>query len=446
MVTLGQLQPLAELLVAVCGQHEHQRLLYREAHLEILDSFGQHQPLRSDYHASFVALQQVQRRLSELFQDDKERLQQLDLLQFQSQEIASANLCEGEEEGLLAERLLLQNVERLAKIAENGYEALYGAEGAVCEQLGSLKADLEPLLSVDPELVSLGETITRTLYDLEDAAAQFRQMGSRLSFEPGRLDQVEARLASLTRLKRKYAPSVAEMLRLKQEIDDKIATLNNSAEQRTELLDQSDALAAEVKAKGTSLSRVRQETARRLATAVAAELEGLAMGGARFEVVLEPLAAPAEHGLDKVEFRISANPGEPLMPLSKVVSGGELSRLMLALKRVAPDVDQVPTVIFDEVDAGIGGETATAVGRKLKKVSSAAQVICVTHLPQVAAFAERHYRVSKRQSEGRTLVGVEFLVEHDRVREMARMLAGSQITDKTLLHARELILASCDMQ
>ncbi|PLX87540.1 MAG: DNA repair protein RecN, partial [Desulfuromonas sp.] len=165
----------------------------------------------------------------------------------------------------------------------------------------------------------------------------------------------------------------------------------------------------------------------------------------RFEVVLETLDEPAERGLEKVEFRISANPGEPLMPLSKVVSGGELSRLMLALKRVAPEVDQVPTVIFDEVDAGIGGETATAVGRKLKTVSSAAQVICVTHLPQVAAFAERHYRVSKRQSEGRTLAGVEFLVEHDRVREMARMLAGSQITDQTLLHARELILSSCDL-
>ena len=445
MVTLGQLQPLAELLVVVCGQHEHQRLLYREAHLEILDSFGSHQPLCASYQESFLALQQVERRLSELDQDEKGRLQQLDLLQFQSQEIASANLCDGEENELLAERLLLQNAERLAKVAEHGYQTLYGAEGAICEQLGSLNTDLEPLLPIDANLGPLGELITRTLYDLEDAAAQFRQLGSRMNFEPGRLDQVETRLASLSRLKRKYASSVAEMLRLKEEIDDRIAALKNSADQQTELLKCSEALSAEVRDKGALLSQARQETARRIAAAIATELDDLAMGGARFEVVLEPLAEPAQQGLEKVEFRISANPGEPLMPLSKVVSGGELSRLMLALKRVAPEVAQVPTVIFDEVDAGIGGETATAVGRKLKKVSAAAQVVCVTHLPQVAAFAERHYRVSKRQSEGRTLAGVEFLAEDERVREMARMLAGSKISDQTLLHARELIVACCDV-
>ncbi|MCK4507753.1 MAG: DNA repair protein RecN, partial [Desulfuromonadales bacterium] len=402
LVTLTQLQPLAEQLVSVCGQHEHQALLHRDAHLATLDLFGGFAVDVVAYRETYLALQRVAGELEKLSMADRERQQRIDFLRHQSQEIDAAQLVSGEEEDLAAERLLLQNAERLAKLSREGYETLYGSEGAVCEQLGHLADELLDVGKVDPQLAGHEEIVRHALYDLEDVAAQLRDHLSRMTFEPGRQEEVESRLDLLAKLKRKYAPGIEEVLAFKEVCDREIEALEHAGEKRDALQADESRLTAAVQDAGRRLTLQRRDAAKHLETQVAAELADLAMPGTRFHVALEPLQTPAASGLEKVEFLIAPNQGEALMPLGRVASGGELSRILLALKRVAPELAEVPSVIFDEVDAGIGGMTATAVGRKLYDVSRAAQVLCVTHLPQVAAFADRHFSVVKGEAAGRT--------------------------------------------
>lgn len=439
LATLAQLQPLTEQLVAVCGQHEHQHLLQRNVHLAILDRFGSLDGHVKAYRESFQKMQAVTRQLEKLENAERDREQRLDFLQHQSAEIADAELSVEEEQALLAERLLLQNAERLVAVARGGYDALYDSDGSVCEVLGSLSTDLQAVAEVDKKLATLSETVQRNLFELEDVAVQMRSYLTNASFEPDRIDAVEERLGLLNRLKRKYAPTIGEILELKEAYDREIVQLENAGETRVSLLEELAALKKQTGSLGQSLSAMRSKAAATLARALVAELGDLAMSGASFEVALTDLEQPGPDGLERLEFMVSLNPGEPLMPLTRVASGGELSRLMLALRRIAPDAGLVPTIIFDEVDAGIGGAAATAVGRKLQSVSRSAQVLCVTHLPQVAAFADHHHRVTKHEVEGRTIAVMEQLSGDDRVKEMARMLGGAQVTGQTILHAKELI-------
>jgi DNA repair protein RecN (Recombination protein N) len=391
------------------------------------------------YRESFLKMQAVTRQLEKLENAERDREQRLDFLQHQSAEIADAELSVEEEQALLAERLLLQNAERLVAVARGGYDALYDSDGSVCEVLGSLSTDLQAVAEVDKKLATLSETVQRNLFELEDVAVQMRSYLTNASFEPDRIDAVEERLGLLNRLKRKYAPTIGEILELKEAYDREIVQLENAGETRVSLLEELAALKKQTGSLGQSLSVMRSKAAATLARALVAELGDLAMSGASFEVALTDLEQPGPDGLERLEFMVSLNPGEPLMPLTRVASGGELSRLMLALRRIAPDAGLVPTIIFDEVDAGIGGAAATAVGRKLQSVSRSAQVLCVTHLPQVAAFADHHHRVTKHEVEGRTIAVMELLSGDDRVKEMARMLGGAQVTGQTILHAKELI-------
>ncbi len=442
LATLAQLQPLAEQLVTVCGQHEHQSLLQRNVHLAILDRYGTLDEQVHVYRESYRAMQTVARQLEQLQDAERNRRQRLDFLRHQADEIEAAQLSPGEEETLLAERLLLQNAERLEGITRGGYEALYDSSGAVCEVLGGLQENLRSVAEIDKELAALAETVQRSLFELEDVSEQLRSYLGRISFEPDRLEAIEERLTVLIRLKRKYAPSLSEILNLKDDFDREITLLENAGETLDALTAEMASLVDKTRQLGETLSAARRQAAVQLATTLLEELNDLAMPGASFEVAFSPLVEPVYDGLERIEFLISLNPGEPLKPLSKVASGGELSRLMLALKRLAPDADSVPTVIFDEVDAGIGGAAATAVGRKLQVVSRTSQILCVTHLPQVAAFADHHHRVLKREVEGRTLTAMEHVSGDERAQEMARMLGGAQVTEQTLLHARELIATS----
>ncbi|MBE0575736.1 MAG: DNA repair protein RecN [Desulfuromonadales bacterium] len=442
LVTLSQMQPLTEQLVTVCGQHEHQSLLQRNLHLTILDRYGALDKQVNAYRDSYRAMQAVAQKLERLEDAERDRQQRLDFLRHQSEEISAAQLTPNEEESLLAERLLLQNAERLTAITRGGYEVLYESDGAVCEVLGGLTTELQSVAGVDKELGSLAETVQRSLFELEDVSTQLRSYLGRITFEPDRLEAIEERLASLTRLKRKYAPSLHEVMKLREDFDREIAELENAGATRGGLADELVKLSASNRLLAEELSAGRRQAAGQLVTTLVSELSDLAMPGASFEVSFTALSQPGHDGLERIEFMVSLNPGEPLMPLARVASGGELSRLMLALKRLAPDADNVPTVIFDEVDAGIGGAAATAVGRKLRAVSRSSQILCVTHLPQVAAFADHHHRVIKREREGRTLTEMECITGDERVREMARMLGGAQVTDQTLLHAKELISVS----
>jgi len=442
LATLSQLQPLTELLVTVCGQHEHQSLLQRNLHLTILDRYGALDVQVNAYRDSYRTMQSVAQKLDRLKDAERDRQQRLDFLRHQSDEIDAAQLVPNEEETLLAERLLLQNAERLAAITRDGYEVLYDHSGAVCEVLGELTSELQSVADIDQELGSLAERVQRSLFELEDVSIQLRSYLGRIAFEPDRLEAIEERLADLTRLKRKYSPSLNEILNLKIDFDREIEELENASETRDNLADELVVLSERTRTLGEELSVARRQVASQLVTTLVDELGDLAMPGATFDVSFTTLTQPGQDGIERIEFLVSLNPGEPLMPLAKVASGGELSRLMLALKRLAPDADSVPTVIFDEVDAGIGGVAATAVGRKLRAVSGSSQILCVTHLPQVAAFADHHHRVIKREVAGRTLATMECITGDERVREMARMLGGAQMTDQTLLHAKELIAIS----
>ncbi len=442
LATLAQLQPLAEELVAVCGQHEHQALLARDRHLPAVDRFGGHLALVDDYRNAFAAWRAVGEELARLSAAEGERARRLDLLRFQVEEVAAAAPQPAEDEELAAERLRLQHAGRLSAGAGGAYESLYAADGALCERLGRLAGELEGLAAIDPVLAPRGEQLRQALYTLEDAAAELRGYLAAAVFEPGRLDEVEARLALLTGLKRKYGTTIDEVLAFAARAAAELDTLEHAEESRARLEGELANRHAALLAAGERLGAARRAAGERLAAAMQAELADLAMGGARFAVHFTLLDAPGPAGLERGEFLLAPNRGEALLPLARVASGGELSRLLLALKRIAPHSAAVPTLIFDEVDAGIGGATATAVGEKLRAVSRAAQVLCVTHLPQVAAGADRQFRVTKREVEGRTVTDVVLLTGEERVEEMARMLGGALVTASTLAHARELIAAA----
>lgn len=442
LATLAQLQPLTAQLVTIYGQHEHQSLQRNDTHLTLLDRFAGLEEALTQYRGNYCRLREIDEHLRRLQTAERERQQRLDLLSFQSREIRAANLRPGEEEELAAERLLLQHAERLSVATAGGYETLYGTEGAVCEKLEAVAAELEGLAKIDSLLGDLAEAIRNALYALEDVATQLRDHSQRIVFEPGRQQDVESRLALLAGLRRKYAPSLAEILDYLMRIEQEIAELGDLDAARDGLQKQRAEVESALCRAGEVITHRRQAAALTLQVAVETELQALAMPRARFEVHLTPLAEPASRGLERGEFFLSPNPGEEAKPLARIASGGELSRLMLALKRAAPEGESVPTLIFDEVDAGIGGVAATAVGEKLRAVARTSQVLCITHLPQVAAYADRHYRVEKSEEEGRTRTALVLLEAEERVREMARMLGGARITERTLEHARELIAHS----
>ncbi len=438
-VSLTQLRHLVSGLVNIYGQHEHQNLQRSETHLQVLDAFAALQPALETYRGVFSAWHQLQQELNQLNLAERERQQRLDMLRYQQQELIAARLSAGEDEELEQERAILLHAEKLMTATAGGYETLYAGPDAVCEKIALVADQLEALQQIDPQLGVLAETLRSNLYSLEDVAAELHNYVEKLDFEPQRQQQVEDRLALLGQLKGKYAPTVAELLTYLDKITLELDDLDNLEERRERLQQQLEVQRTELLRAGEVLSRLRQEGAEKLAVAVECELAELAMPRASFSIQLTPLAEPTADGLETGEFYLAANPGEEAQPLAKIASGGELSRIMLALKRSVPTGDTVKTLIFDEVDAGIGGEAATAVGEKISRLGKELQVLCVTHLPQVAAFADHHYRVVKEETQGRTTTRLDLLDRETRTVEMARMLGGSQISDRTLLHARELI-------
>jgi DNA repair protein RecN (Recombination protein N) len=439
LATLTQLQGWSGRLMSIYGQHEHQSLQRPDTHLALLDRFAGLEEILEVYRRHYQEVRQLAERLRQLEEAERERQQRLDILTYQSREIAEAGLNAGEDDELSAERLRLQNAERLAAAARGGYDFLYGEEGAVNERLEAVAADLEGVAAVEPLLGQLAETIRTSLYALEDVATQLRDYAGRIAFEPGRQNEVEERLALFAKLKRKYAPTLEGILEYRSAIDREIEDLTDLDAARTGVRKNLEAVRGKLEERGADISRLRRDGARELCRKAEAELKELAMPRARFEVRLTPLSEPGSRGLEQGEFFLAPNPGEEPKPLARIASGGELSRIMLALKRAAPEGDGVSTLIFDEVDAGIGGVAATAVGEKLRGASAGRQVLCITHLPQVAAFADRHYRVEKREEGGRTITGLSLLGGDERIREMARMLGGARVTERTLEHARELI-------
>lgn len=438
-VTLGQLRDLTSGLVNIYGQNEHQHLQKPETHLALLDHFAELQQDLNCYHNSYREYHELQKRLDSLDLAERERQQRLDMLSFQQQELLEAKLEPGEDEALERERSLLLHAEKLSASSHGGYESLYGGNDAVCATVADVASQLEQLEQIDSKLGALAETLRSHQYGLEDVAAELHRYSETLDFEPERQQQVEDRLALIAGLKRKYAPSVNGLLDYLEGISTEIDELTHFEQHRDELGQQVQKQKLNLLDVGQRLSERRRNAAENLSERVERELADLAMPRARFSVHLLPLAEPSADGMESAEFYLAANPGEDPQPLAKIASGGELSRIMLALKRSAPEGDGVKTLIFDEVDAGIGGEAATAVGEKISRLGRSFQVLCVTHLPQVAAFSDHHYSVIKEEQGDRTATRLTRLDPDARVSEIARMLGGLHAGQQAFIHASELI-------
>lgn len=446
-VTVATLKAIGDALVDIHGQHEHQSLLAVERHADILDAWcgPEALALRARVAEAHREAQAVQRELAALQQDARERARTLDLLQFQRDEIDNAAPKIGEDEELTAERLRLASAEKLHAAASGAYAALHGGEGrgeagGALDGLTTAVAEIEHAAKLDERLESLVESLRSALYCAEEAARDVRGYRDEVEFNPERLEEIETRLDTLRTLKRKYGDTLEEVLRYRDEIEGRLQTLENAEERIAELTAQVETKRAALQARAAELTRERERARGPFAEAVMTELADLAMTATRFAVAVEPREVTAR-GADQVEFLLSPNPGEPLKPLAKIASGGEISRVMLALKSVLSRIESVPSLVFDEIDTGIGGRTGGVLAEKLARLADTAQILCITHLPQIAARGSAHLHIEKRVENGRTVVGVTPLDADGRVEELARMLGGARLTDTVLQHAREMLAA-----
>jgi DNA repair protein RecN (Recombination protein N) len=450
--TLALLEKLGEALVEVHGQHEHQALLRTARHLDLLDAFAglgilrdrlrqRHEEWRTAA-TELDAIRTAQRDQATRTTEGREAIAEID----------AGRLRAGEEEELREERRRLMNAERLAEGANGAYRDLYDDPSSAVERAGRAASLLRDLVRLDPRVQPTVQALDTALVHLDETARALRSYRDGVVFDPPRLEAIERRVEEIGRLKRKYGDSVETILAHRARVETDLEGLSRAGEDEGRLVERVDRLRTELTTRATDLAERREQAVTRLETAVMTELGALDLETAAFRVRLGRERAAAGElavgpegwrlgpkGIDQAEFLFSANTGEDVRPLARIASGGELSRTMLALKVVLAATDAVPVLIFDEVDVGIGGKTADTVGKKLRQVARARQVLCVTHLPQIAAYADQHFRVEKREEDGRTATTVAVLVKSDRVREVARMLGGESVTDTSLQHALELI-------
>jgi DNA repair protein RecN (Recombination protein N) len=449
-VTLAAVKSLAGLLVEMHGQNEHVALFARDAQLDLLDQFAGVDEELQRVRELHTRRRELESEFDSLSQNEQERLRTIDLLSFQVQELEHAKIEPGEDAGLEDEKRVLANLERVRTAAASAFSELYEEEGASCSRLAAAMRQLEELRRYESAVEPVLESLAGARASLEDAADFLRNYLGRLEANPQRLEEIEDRLALLDRLKRKYGQTLEEILAYGEKTRLELAKMEHADERREAIQRELEKATGDYGKAAEALSAERREAARKLTRLVREELAQLGMEKTRLEVhfenLLEGRAGP--RGIDEVEFRISPNPGEELRPLEKIASGGEISRLMLALKTVVgtnrPGAGAARrtarTFIFDEVDSGIGGRVAESVGQRLKRLARDGQVLCVTHLAQIACFADQHYYVEKFERAGRTLTSVTHLAtEKDRARELARMLSGSQITDAVLKHAAAML-------
>jgi DNA repair protein RecN (Recombination protein N) len=444
-VAVSLLRDLAPLLGDIHGQHDQQLLFSSDAQRDMLDTFASSGGVLARVAEIYAGWKTAGTALETLERTEQEKLRLLDLWEFQRKEIESAAPAAGEDETLEAERRVLQNLGRLQENAGTAYAALYDSPEAALAQVRLAAKRLDDVCRIDPSLAGLGEYLQSADVAIKEASYGLRDYLSGLEANPGRLEEIENRLALLDKLKRKYGPSIAQVLAFLAEVRAQIEQVEHAGERMGELRKERERLARDYEQAAGELTALRTRAARKLEKGVEAELASLAMERTTFRIEIAPASwSPA--GADRVEFLVSPNLGEEPKPLEKVASGGEISRIALALKTclAAPqrrsDESAPPrTLVFDEVDAGIGGSAAEGVGRRLKKLAAANQVLCVTHLAQIAAFADHHYCVEKRESQGRTVAGIEELDRQGRTREVGRMLSGQELTPEALKNAERLI-------
>ncbi len=430
-------------LINVASQHDHQQLLQPALHLDYLDTLGEHWPEREALQRCYVSYQQKKNELETLKKQEQEKEQKKDFLQFQFEEITAALLQPNEDEELEEEKRRLKSADSLIRLSQDSYHIL---QGEVLDKLSIIRKHMEQIVAQDGQAGKLAEDISGFCFMGDDLALRVREYRDSLESNPFRLEQVTERIDLLQQLKRKYGSTIDDILRFAAEAKAELEQLNNLEIQLSELEQTVVDEQTQLEKMASELHEKRKQTAAKLSAAIGEELNSLAFNNAALQVRWqeneENIHGIGPTGWDRVEFYFSANQGEPARPLAKVASGGELSRLMLAMKCLLAKRDLVDTVIFDEVDAGIGGEAAEAVARKIRELSTHHQVICITHLPQIAARGTIHFRVQKNVRAGRTVSSIMLLDDDERVEEVARMLAGDSATAQTHAWARELLEAN----
>jgi len=451
--TIQMLSRLTENMTSISGQHAHQGLLKEDFQLMVIDQFGSLISVRSKNSRLFHEIIPLIQKLRKLNNIRDRQAEHINLLEFQKKEIIDASIKPGEDASLEQERIRLKNGEELYKAVYSSIEELYSANGAIVERLVEVKKNLERASEIDPELSSKAKDLNKASFRIEDIAEELRTYLKIIPLDDKRLEEVESRLDILTRLKRKYGGTLESVISHLETIDQELSGIENISGQINDIETKLSELHRELSMLSLDISSKRSQTAKLLAKKVEKELVSLRMSGTKFKISLQTIPASDnsdphlvvkgntinETGIDQARFLIAPNVGEDLKPMASIASGGELSRIVLALKAILAEKGSVETLVFDEVDAGIGGSVAEAVGKKLSKLARYHQIICITHLPQIAKFGDNHFRITKNVSQGRTITSINPLNEKDRIKEIARMLGGMEITKTTLEYAREML-------
>ena len=441
-VTVGMLKEIAEDMIDIYGQHEHQSLLNPVKHIRLLDrfcgaGFGE---AMEEYKNSRQRLKDLEKQLAILIGDESQREQRMDMLLFQKEEIEAAELQEGEEDALLEQKKRLSSMERLIRLTGESLTLLYDGDDrapSACDQLGDALAKLREAAEYDAALSPLADALADGYAAVEDCARELKREAEKQEADPEELERIEERLQLFYKLKRKYGGSIEAVLEFYEKAVQELEFLSNSSEKAAKLSAKKAEEEKHLSALAETLTARRRATAEQVEEQIETALHDMEMKHARFHIQIEEKADWGADGKDKVEFLISANAGEPLKPLAKIASGGEMSRVMLALKTVLVDADEIGTFIFDEIDTGVSGRTARRVGEKMRFLGGKRQLLCITHLPQIAAMADNHFLIEKESDAGETVTRVTALDEEGAVREVARLM--NDVTETTLAAARELL-------
>ncbi|UCD32117.1 MAG: DNA repair protein RecN [Desulfobacterales bacterium] len=453
LATIQLLNSITQHLASISGQHAHQVLLKEDQHLLILDMYGGLTPLRNQIYRCFHDMLPLIQKLNDLYVLKDRQIEHRQLLEFQHREIKEASIQPGEDTDLELERVRLKNRKQLLHSVQDSIESLYSSKGAVIERLVTVKQNLERASEIDAELLATGKNVAETIYHLEDLSDELRTYLKKIEIDENRLETIDARLDTLNKLKRKYGKSLEAVLARLDSIANELSEMGSIEENISDFQEKLAKLHGKLGRLAKTLSQKRQQTGKSLAKKVEQELDTLRMPQTKFRVRLQTIPANNhadpflvtgdnlinETGIDRATFLISPNIGEPLKPFSNIVSGGELSRVVLALKAILAKTELVETIVFDEVDAGISGSVGEVIGKKLSSLARYHQIICITHLPQIAKFGDHHFSISKRVIKGRTKTSINRLTKKERIKEIARMLGGEKITQATLDHAHEMM-------
>ncbi|MGI6732999.1 MAG: DNA repair protein RecN [Anaerovoracaceae bacterium] len=446
LVSVSFLNNLCRKIADIHGQYDHQSLLDPDSHLILLDEYAKAdiEPVKSEVSQLYEKYSRLETERKAILDAQAENMRNRDFMQYEFNEISEANPKIGEDEALAEQLVLLQNSEAIYSTLSQVYELLYEQSPSSQDSLGRSLKLLEEISGFSKEYANLSETVSDCYYKLDDLRGELRRAKDSISFSPEVINETMERIDLLDRMKKKYGGTIESVLSYKEQIEKKLSQIENS-DQLLESLTKDAALCREqLHAASKKLTVLRENAARKMEADMAKELEELNFKDTSLIVSITPLgdgdkAVYTASGSDRVEFLIVTNKGETPKPLSKIASGGEISRIMLAFKSILGDYDNIPTLIFDEIDSGISGVTASIVGRKMKKIASGHQVLCITHLAQIAAFSDHHYRISKEESQGRTITTIKPLDQNEKIREIARLLGGLHVTETTLKNAEELI-------